>query len=74
MFYSKHSSGYVDKIREVMFTLSKADLQAKGEEYQCKAPEFLNRKFPERLKKQEAVESKERKRSITRQLFPLGKN
>lgn len=60
--------GHVDKIRKLTaFT----NLKAKLEEYKSKVPEPMNRKFPQRLVKHEAIQNT-KKRTRT-QLFLLGK-
>jgi hypothetical protein len=65
---------YVEKIKEMMFTTSKEEREKIKKKFKAKCPEPLNRQFPERATKQDAIENDGlRKRKIA-QLLPPGKS
>lgn len=64
--------GYVEKMKQLLFKTSKEDRNAIKAKYNSKIPEPLNRQFPERVSKGQAIESHGvRKRRIA-ELFPSG--
>ncbi|KAL9970830.1 hypothetical protein ACROYT_G023277 [Oculina patagonica] len=63
--------GYVDKLKHLLFTLPKCEMEKVLQKYSAKTPEPLNRQFPDRLSKEEAVLSfKARKQKKKTSLFP----
>ena len=66
-------TGYVDTMRKLLFTLPKSEMKEILERYSAKAPEPLNRQFPERKSKEEAVKGYRRKKQMKKtSLFPSG--
>ncbi len=66
--------GYVDKLKHLLFTLPKCEMEKVLQKYSAKTPEPLNRQFPDRLSKEEAVLSfKARKQKKKTSLFPSSK-
>lgn len=65
-------SGYVDEIhvRKLLFSLPLKDLGDVLKKYEEKVPEPLNRQFPERLGKDDAIHNKEKKRGPDQSYFP----
>jgi len=64
--------GYVDDVhvRKLLFSLPLKDLGDVLQKYEEKVPEPLNRQFPERLGKDDAIHNKEKKRGPDQSYFP----
>lgn len=62
--------GYVDKMKHLLFTLPKSEMERVLQKYLTKAPEPLNRQFPERLNKEEAVLNFKARKQKKTSLFP----
>lgn len=43
-------SGYVDTLKNLLFTLPKAEMKKVDEKYAARVPEPLNQQFPDRVK------------------------
>ena len=66
-------SGYVDSLKKLLFTLPKSKLKEILARWAAKAPEPLNRQFPERLNKEEAIKGYNAKKQMKKTtLFPPG--
>ena len=63
----------MDDIRKVLFRVPFNDLNATGKKYQEKIPLPLNRQFPERVSREDAVKNKENRKRTRAELFPPGK-
>lgn len=48
-------SGYVDTLKNLLFTLPKAEMKKVDEKYAARVPEPLNQQFPDRVNKEDAV-------------------
>lgn len=66
--------GYVDEMKKLLFSLSRAVMKEKFTEYSSKAPTSLASQFPDRVGRTEAVEAynKRIKKNTNTQLFPTG--
>ena len=61
-------------MKKLLFTLPKSEMKNIMDRYSTKIPEPLNRQFPDRVSKEEAVKGyKERKQKKKAPLFPAGK-
>ena len=68
--------GYVNTMKEILFNLSQSEMKEVFIRYSSKAPQPLNTKFPDRLKKDAAVKA-HKERIQQRQkvaLFPPSKD
>lgn len=66
--------GYVDTMKTLLFTLPKSEMKKALDKYSAKVPEPLNRQFPERKSKENAVKDYKARKKMTRtSLFPSGK-
>lgn len=66
-------SDYVDTLRKLLFTLPKSELNKTRARYTVRAPEPLNRQFPGRVSKEEAVRGYEARKQMKKTvLFPSG--
>ena len=63
-------SGYVDEMKTLLFSLSKAVMKAT---YATKAPQSLTSQFPDRISKPQALKTYEKQKQKSTQLFPPGK-
>ncbi|XP_068739260.1 uncharacterized protein [Montipora capricornis] len=61
---------YVDNIAQVLFTLPFEDMKSVFQKYSANVPEPLNRQFPERKCKDDAVKDYEARKKNTTPLFP----
>ena len=60
-------------MKKLLFTLPKSEMEEVLDRYTGKAPEPLNRQFPERKSKEDAVKGyRERKKMKRTPLFPSG--
>lgn len=67
-------SGYVETMRKLLFTLPKSEMMKVRYKYSAKVPEPLNRQFPGRKSKEDAVRDYKARKKMTRtSLFPSGK-
>ena len=65
------SPGYVDEIREMLFTVPLSDHQGIYEEFKAHQPEPLNRRFENRRSKTDAVKLHlEKKNQRSHELYP----
>ena len=64
--------GYVDDIRKIMFPLPFNELQKISEKYQEKVRLPMNKQFPERLSKEDALLNRENRKRTRAELFPQG--
>ena len=68
------TAAYVDAIQDLLLSLSCKTLKEKLKKYEKKVPKPLNSKFPEKLKKTEAITKYEdKKKGSKTSLFPTGK-
>ena len=65
-------SGYVDEMRNLLFSLSKTALKAVSKKYKSMVPEPLNRQFPERVDKATAVQRHLKRKNAETPLYPQG--
>lgn len=63
---------YVDNIGQVLFTVPFEDMKSVFQKYSANVPEPLNRQFPERKCKDDAVKDFEARKKNTTPLFPPG--
>ena len=66
-------SGYVDEMKTLLFSLSKAVMKVAYARYATKAPQSLTSQFPDRISKPQAVKTYEKQKQKSTQLFPPGK-
>jgi len=62
----------VDDIRKLLFSLPQEALANKLQKYEAMVPEPLNRQFPDRVSKEDAISRKEERNKIRTHLFPAG--
>lgn len=65
-------SGYVDEMRNLLFSLSRTAMAAISTKYKAMVPEPLNRQFPERVDKKTAVEQHLKRKNTETSLYPPG--
>lgn len=65
-------SGYVNVMRDLLFSLPKEAMEDKVKQYKERAPEPLNRQFPERLERAAAIKKRDQRREAVTQLHPPG--
>ena len=65
-------TGYVDKIKNLLFITSKEDRNRVKEKYKEKVPDPLNRQFPDRVPKEQAIENHGARKQLIAELFPAG--
>ncbi|PFX22546.1 putative RNA-directed DNA polymerase from transposon X-element [Stylophora pistillata] len=64
---------YVDTLKNLLFTLPKAEMKKVDEKYAARVPEPLNQQFPDRVNKEDAVKFYQaRKATKKTSLFPPG--
>lgn len=69
-YYCIYFTEYVDNIGQVLFTLPFEDMKSVFQKYSANVPEPLNRQFPERKCKDDAVKDFEARKKNTTPLFP----
>ncbi|XP_068750851.1 uncharacterized protein [Montipora capricornis] len=62
--------GYVDEILKLLFSLPLKDLSDMMKKYEVKILAPMNRQFPERTNKEEAIKAKQSRKRIWTELFP----
>ena len=65
-------TGYVDKIKNLLFITSKEDRNRVKEKYKEKVPDPLNRQFPDRVPKEQAIENHGARKRLIAELLPAG--
>ena len=70
--YCMYFTEYVDNIGQVLFTLPFEEMKSVFQKYSANVPEPLNRQFPERKCKDDAVKDYEARKKNTTPLFPAG--
>ena len=66
--------GYVENVKQLLFTLTKPEMTEVYNRYSKKAPKSLSAQFSDRMDKQSAVKAyKEKRAKGSTQLFPTGK-
>ena len=64
----------MEDIRRLLFTLPSTTLSAMAKKYEEKVPAPMNRQFPERLGKEEAIKNKQTRKRARTELFPSGRD
>ena len=73
MHWAEIFSGYVDTLKNLLFTLPKAEMKKVHEKYESRVPEPLNRQFPDRVNKEDAVKVYQARKAMKKtSLFPPG--
>ena len=65
------SSGYVDEIKKLLFSLSRAEMKETFTKYSSKAPASLTSQFPDRVGKADAVKAYEERTRRSLNSFQL---
>lgn len=68
-----YAAGYVSEIKKLLFSLPVQTRSTVMARYNEKVPEPLNRQFPERLSREEAIEHQKGRKRARTELFPSGK-
>lgn len=66
-------AGYVSEIKKLLFSLPVQTMSSVMARYNENVPEPLNRQFPERLSRDEAIENQRGRKRARTELFPSGK-
>lgn len=69
---SSFFTGYADEIKKLIFSLSTKTLADTLKKYEAKVPEPLNRVFPERCSREEAIDHWAERRNLRTELCPPG--
>ena len=67
------SLGYVEEIKQVLFSIIKEERESIRDRYKAKVPEPLSNQFPERASKDEAIMRHTQRKQTSTELFPSGK-
>ena len=64
--------GYVEQIKQLLFTMTKQERETIKEKYKAKIPEPLTNQFPARASKDTAVRRHRARKQLQTELFPSG--
>lgn len=72
-FFRFEIIGYVEDIKQLLFSMTKQERDNIGAKYKAKIPDPLNHQFLERTSKDTAIRRHKARKELRTELFPSGK-